>query len=107
VTPALANRLSWFAVVGGAGAANPLLLYRGSSYLNTKFTSQNRQPSKIAAEPRDLNQPIRGRLVARHTVVEHQERARGGTAPQGEGGGGAGGEVGGGQQGGDGGFAEG
>jgi hypothetical protein len=35
VIPALANRLIWFAVVGGAGAANPLLLYGGSSYLGT------------------------------------------------------------------------
>ncbi len=42
VTPALANRLIWFAVVGGAGAAKPLLLYGGSSYLNTKFTSTRR-----------------------------------------------------------------
>jgi hypothetical protein len=42
VTPALANRLSWFALVGGAGAANPLLLYGGSSYLNTKVTSTRR-----------------------------------------------------------------
>ena len=42
VTPALANRLIWFAVVGEAGAANPLLLYGGSSYLNTKFTSTRR-----------------------------------------------------------------
>jgi drug/metabolite transporter (DMT)-like permease len=42
VTPALANRLIWFAVVSGAGAANPLLLYGGSSNLNTKFTSTRR-----------------------------------------------------------------
>jgi hypothetical protein len=42
VTPALANRLIWFAVFGGAGAANPLLLYGGSSYLNPKFISTRR-----------------------------------------------------------------
>lgn len=69
--------------------------------------SQNPQRPQAPAEPRDLNQPIRGGLVARHTVVEHQERARAGAATQGEGGGGAGGEGGGGQQGGDGGFAQG
>ena len=69
--------------------------------------SQNRQRPQTPTEPRDLNQPIRGRLVARHTVIEDKKGAAGGAAAQGEGGGGAGGEVGGGQQGGDGGFAQG
>ena len=35
MTPALANRFIWFAVVGGVSAANNLLLYDGCSYLNT------------------------------------------------------------------------
>jgi uncharacterized membrane protein len=42
VTPPLGSRLIWFAVVGGVSAANNLLLYGGSSYLNTKFTSTRR-----------------------------------------------------------------
>lgn len=37
VTPTLGSRLIWFAVVGGVGATNTLLLYGGSSYLNAKF----------------------------------------------------------------------
>ncbi|MFM7640995.1 MAG: hypothetical protein ACKO45_05530 [Cyanobium sp.] len=37
VTPTLGSRLIWFTVIGGVGSANTLILYSGSSYLNTKF----------------------------------------------------------------------
>ncbi|MFM7264711.1 MAG: hypothetical protein ACKOZW_03785 [Cyanobium sp.] len=42
VAPSLGSRLIWFAVIGGVGAANTLLLYGGCTCFKTKFAATKR-----------------------------------------------------------------